>query len=389
MKISVVASTKEGYVAPKEEFDSISGHAAGVCYMSDTYEALLNEPIENTMKRASDTKEKVHHSVFGHPHVSLVLEDVPKAINMVLNCEGIYNASERSARYKKMILPADEERLYNKWFEIFKRLIEDDYKNRYPNYFSPRIVRTLAQENARYLTSVFTPATLEYTVSYQQLNYIYGMMQREIEEPSNAFMIALKPAMEEFCREVEKTPYIDPDLVKGVKIKNRRLAIIGEDKPEEYFGDVFATSYEMSLAAFAQEERHRTEKHNIILLDELKFFVPPSIRKSAVLTNEWLKDCESMATRFPQGMLICVNEYGRIDWFIQKLKERKCSHAQLEINQQTNLVLNKYVQALRERNHKRADELSQYTKGARCTFPDYKCQSPCGFIEGIEETREI
>jgi len=389
MKISVVASTKEGYVAPKSEFDTLSGHAAGVCYMPDTYEALMNEPLEKTMKRADDTKGRVHHSVFGHPHINLVLEDIPKGLAMVLNDEGIYNASERSARYKKMVLPEDEEKLYNKWFEIFGRLIEDDYKKRYPNYFSPRIVRTLAQENARYLTSVFTPSTLEYTVSYQQLNYIYGMMQREIEEPSNAFMVALKPAMTEFCEGIEKTPYLDPDLVRGVKVKNRRLAIVGTEQPEEYFGDVYATSYEMSFAAFAQEERHRTLDHNIILLDDPKFFVPPILRKSAVLTNEWIKDCESMATRFPQGMLITVNEYGRLDWFIQKLKERKCSHAQLEINQQTNLVLNKYVQALRERKHKRAEELSQYTKGARCTFPDYKCSSPCGFIEGINETREI
>lgn len=389
MKISVVASTKEGYVAPKEEFDKFSGHSAGVCYMSDTYEALLNEPIERTMNRANDTKAKVHHSVFGHPHVSLVLEDVPKALNMVLNCEGIYNASERSARYKKMILPEDEEQLYNKWFEIFNHLIEEDYKKRYPYYFSPRIVRTLAQENARYLTSVFTPSTLEYTVSYQQLNYIYGMMKREIQNPSNAFMLALKPAMEEFCREVEKTPYIDSGLVKGAEIKNRHLAIVGSEKPEEYFGDVYATSYDMSFAAFAQEERHRTLDHNIIIKDEPKFFVPPSIKKSAVLTKEWLKDCESMATRFPQGMLVTVNEYGRLDWFIQKLKERKCSHAQLEINQQTNLVLNKYVEALRAKNHRRAEELAKYTKGARCTFPDYKCSSPCGFIEGINETREI
>ena len=389
MKISVVASTKEGYVAPKEEFDSISGHAAGVCYMPDTYEALMNEPVEKTMNRAEDTKGKVHHSVFGHPQVSLVLEDVPKALNMVLNCEGIYNASERSARYKKMILPEDEEKLYNKWFEIFNHMIEEDYKKRYPNYFSPRIVRTLAQENARYLTSVFTPSTLEYTVSYQQLNYIYGMMKREIQNPSNAFMLALKPAMEEFCREVEKTPYIDGGLVKGAEIKNRRLAIIGDEKPEEYFGDVFATSYEMSFAAFAQEERHRTEKHNIILLDELKFIVPQSIRKSAVLTNEWLRDCESMATRFPQGMLVCVNEYGRLDWFIQKLKERKCSHAQLEINQQTNLVLKKYVEALKAKNHRKADELEKYTHGARCTFPDFNCSSNCKFNEGKTLVRKI
>ena len=56
MKISIEATTHEGYIAQKEEFDRLSGHAAGVCYMPDTYEALLNEPIENTAKRVNRTK---------------------------------------------------------------------------------------------------------------------------------------------------------------------------------------------------------------------------------------------------------------------------------------------------------------------------------------------
>lgn len=390
MKISVIASTKEGYVAPKEEFDTFSGHSAGICYMTKNFESIKNEPIEDTMQRCENTKSRVHHSVFGHPHINLLLENIPKGLVLYLNNEGIYNTSEQSARYRKMVLPEDEAKLYNKWLEIFTELISRDYKERYPKFFSPRICRTLAQENARYLTSVFTPTNLEYSVSYQQLNYIYGMMQREIESAgSNAFVSALKPAMQEFCSALEKTPYIDEEIVKGVEVKNRRLSLFGDSKPEEYFGDVYATSYEMSFAAFAQNHRHRTIDYNIILLDENKFFVPPILKRSAVLTNEWLRDCESRATYFPQGMLVNVNEMGKYDWFIQKMKERKCSHAQLEINQQTNLILRKYVEALKAKNHARAEELEKYTKGARCTFPDYKCPSPCGFIEGIQETREI
>ena len=71
------------------------------------------------------------------------------------------------------------------------------------------------------------------------------------------------------------------------------------------------------------------------------------------------------------------------------MKERKCTCAQLEINQQTNLILKKYVEELRAKNHPRAEELAQYTKGARCTFPEYNCPTPCGFKEGINETRLI
>ena len=78
MKISVIASTAENYVAPKEEFDRLSGHAAGVCYMTNNLEQLFNEPEEKTIKRCNNTKTRQHHSVFGHPFVSLSLEDIPK-----------------------------------------------------------------------------------------------------------------------------------------------------------------------------------------------------------------------------------------------------------------------------------------------------------------------
>ena len=46
MKISIEATTHEGYIAPKEEFDILSGHAAGVCYMPENFAALKNEPID-------------------------------------------------------------------------------------------------------------------------------------------------------------------------------------------------------------------------------------------------------------------------------------------------------------------------------------------------------
>ena len=392
MKISIEATTHEGYIAPKEEFDILSGHAAGVCYMPENFAALKNEPIERTFNRVSRNKIQQHHSVCGHPHITLSLEDIPKGLAMILNNEGAYNASEKSARYTKMVLKDKEQELYNKWLEIFKREISDMYKDKYPQVFTDQKIEKLAQENARYLISVFTPTSMEYSVSYQQLNYLYQMFINEINnENSNAFMQALKPAMQDFCNAIEtSTPYLDIDIARGVINKNRKLSLIGEMiKPEQYFGDVYAVSYEGTFAQLAQAQRHRTIDYNMTLLDEPKFYVPPIIRQSEKLTKEWTNDCEKQASVFPQGLLININEFGRLDWFIQKMKERKCTCAQLEINQQTNLILKKYVEELRAKNHPRAEELAQYTKGARCTFPEYNCPTPCGFKEGINETRLI
>ena len=78
---------------------------------------------------------------------------------------------------------------------------------------------------------------------------------------------------------------------------------------------------------------------------------------------------------------------GTLDNFILKMYERKCTFAQLEINQITSETLKKYENALRVKVHPRAEELRSYLKGSRCTFPGYKC--PCGFAVGVNETRMI
>ena len=390
MKISVEATTQEGYVADKSEFDLLSGHCAGVCYMPQNFDTLFNELNAKTMKRCENTKKNQHHSVFGHPYITLSIEDIPKGLAMVLNNEGAYNTSEKSARYTKMVLTDNEQKLYNKWLDTYKQLITDEYQDKYPNIFTPQKIEKLAQENARYLISVFTPTSMVYTISYQQLNYIYQMLINEINnQNSNAFMQALKPAMTDFCTAIENsTNYIDLDIARGVINKNRKLSLIGSMiKPEQYFGDVYSVSYEGTFAQLAQAQRHRTIDYNFTLLDEPKFYVPPIIQKSDELTKEWINDCQKQASIFPQGLLININEFGRLDWFIQKMKERKCTFAQLEIAQQTDLILKQYVESLKAKNHPRADELALYTKGSRCTFPDYKCPSPCGFKEGINETR--
>jgi len=35
------------------------------------------------------------------------------------------------------------------------------------------------------------------------------------------------------------------------------------------------------------------------------------------------------------------------------------------------------------------EDIKEYEKGARCTFPDYECTSQCGFSEGVKLVRKI
>ena len=87
--------------------------------------------------------------------------------------------------------------------------------------------------------------------------------------------------------------------------------------------------------------------------------------------------------------MVNINEMGTMDWFIQKMMERKCTFAQLEINQQTDLILRKYVDELIKKGHPRAEELKSYLGGSRCTFSTYTCNTPCGFKEGVTGERLV
>ena len=114
------------------------------------------------------------------------------------------------------------------------------------------------------------------------------------------------------------------------------------------------------------------------LFDKPEFYVPPIIRGTE-LEQEWLKERESLKNNFPQGMLIKINERGTVENFVLKCTERICGAAQLEIMEQTIDTMNKYLEHTKETNEDVYKYLLPYSKGARCTFPGWKCTSPCVF----------
>lgn len=371
MEIKVIASTKVGYVMPKDEAVDFSGKSAGICYLPDTVETLFAEAPEKTQRRANGNIKSGHHSVFGHPTYNLCLEGIPKILAMILNNEKIYNTSEKSARYTHMEPSPQEKELYEKWIEIFKEQI----LTQYPKFEDKRALK-LAQENARYLISVFTPATvMEYTLNFGQLNYIINWAKDYIKNAEeNVFSIKLKETFKEFLAAM-------PDLeIEGLdsRNKNRNFSLFAKRKNRnEEFGENYSVTYLASFAQLAQAQRHRTLSYEMTLLDEPKYYVPPIIAETN-LEKEWLKDISSLKEFFPQGMLVQVNERGTIENFVLKCMERLCGFSQLEIMQETKNIMNKYLEATKDK-----PELYQYllpySRGARCTFPGWKCDSPCVF----------
>lgn len=380
MKIKVMASTKVGYVLSKEEALDFSGKSAGICYLPDTLETLFSEAPEKTQRRVKGNLQSGHHSVFGHATYNLALEGIPKIIAMILNNEKIYTTSEKSARYTKMQPSEKEKVLYEKWIEIYKEVISKEYPK-----FDEKKVQKLAQENARYLISVFTPATImEYTVNFQQLNFIMSWFEDYIEnEPETTFSKQLKEAMKEFLNELPdlKVEELNP------RIKGTKLSLFAKRERTEEFGENYCTTYLASFAQLAQAQRHRTLSYEITLPKNPVYYVPPIIENTE-LEKEWIKDISSLEEYYPQGMCVKVNERGTVENFVLKCTERLCGAAQLEIMEQTKITLDKYLNAVKD-NQVIYNYLLPYSKGARCALPGWKCNSPCVFGGKNAMTRNI
>ena len=232
-----------------------------------------------------------------------------------------------------------EKELYEKWINIFqKRILEE-----YPGKIEEKQATKLAQENARYLISVFTPATtMLYSTSWRQIQYIMHWMKSfEIEkifknlanDEWQTFGVKIKNVFNEFTTELESLGFTE--LNDG---KNRNFSLISNLAfQKEHFGITYNTSYQL--------QRHRTIYYSFypIAKEKNNQFYIPEIIKETDIENEWIKDIESLKDNFPQGMLINISERGNIENFIQKCQERLCSRVQLETAKQTANTLERYT----------------------------------------------
>ncbi len=381
MNVVVRASTKPNYQVSAQELNELAGKSAGVCYMPENFEKLNSEPIEKTMKRSEGTKASGHHSVFSHGYITLELENIPKLFAMLLNNEKVYNTSEKSARYTKMELDGIEKYLYDKWLAKMEMLIAEKYGH--IPYFDKKRITKLAQENARYFTSVMTPTSMVYTVDYRQLNYMCGWMQ-EFKNSQNPIYQMLAPTAEDFLTHMESFGYLDDKLMRDGK--GREFSLIGKRIREEQFGECYSVNYEASFACFAQAQRHRTLHYEFMRSSEPDYFIPLILRDNRELVYQWVQDMMRVAHLTPQGELLHVNERGDYENLILKARERLCTAAQLEVMRSTSNTINKMIRSTN--NEDVRAELEDINTGARCTS-GFKCATPCAFKEGIDLSRLI
>lgn len=379
----------------------LSGKIGGMCYLQGDFSSIENEDENKTIRRIVNTIDNRHHSVYDHLYLNLEIEGLPKILAMILNNEKAYATSEKSARYTHIDettgVSDREIKLYNKWNDILANAIKDKYSS----VFDERRIKKLAQENARYMVSIFMPTKMAYSTSLRQINYIYHWFNSYINNAHSEIEKKIASSMKEFNEALVNSNVIITDLKNvfdsvnaGIVLsdgKNRGISLFANtfDGEEEIYSNIYNITYYASGAYLAQAQRHRTISYQMILENTHKFYIPEIIKDNEDLVNQWNADMESISNLFPQGMLFKIKETGSYDAFILKCKERLCTFAQLEINNVTKDIISKYSESLNVRSHPLKDDIKHYVKGARCTFPCYKCDSPCNFAEGIKLTRLI
>lgn len=394
LKITLLENTPflkdDGIFNLKKAMD-FSGKVGGICYNEEGFLSSLSEDSEKTLKRIDMTTSGEHQSIFEHVNIGMYLQNSSKMLDIVLNNEHQYSTSERSLRYTTVKendcnLTKKEIELYDKWYKIFYNLISEEYGNTLKSFK----IKTLAKENARYMTSTFINTEMVHTIPLAQLNRVVRyMMDYTEKENKNDFETRLSKDFEMFINECKRLNLIDERLLSNKK--NRKLEIFRDNLksiPEE-FGVTYSTTYTGSFAEYAQKERHRKEQSYLERDKSNGFFIPPILEKNPNLVKEWLNDINSVKEEVPQGELVNIHEEGTFETFIMKLKERDCSCAQLEIFRQSDEIKNKYYNSLVEQNHPYAKKLEPYMNRRRCSYPDYNCSKSCGFAEGIKGTRKI
>lgn len=412
----------------RNEFLISAGKAAGICYMPDDYFEKGIQDDEKAYKRGIKTLSTGHKTVGEHDHVSFIMR-VPKIICILLNSIQIYNTSEKSSRYTVMKetseKPSKSYQLYQKWSTMFQEAI----RNVYPTQYTDREIEKLALENARYFLSIFnTETVMKYTVSYAEcymIEYYMIMLLSNIHDTivhdkdlvydkAKRFINPLKEVVANFLCLFQNTLGITKTSDRIIpNNKERYLYLLRflrysydnrvlSHPFKEYFGDVYNTKYNMTFAAFAQEQRHRTLKHKIEYpVDECstKFYIPPILdhQSNNYLKEEWVNDFTDLLSSTEndvyQGEYISVTESGHFEDFILKCKERLCSRAQLEICRQTAETLKKFIENGDNLTGLYGIELQDWfffdDVYNRCKTHSFTCKERCKFFDISPESRDL
>lgn len=412
---------KKGYDKKNALIDA--GVKAAVCFKDgDITPDMIRaqESDERLLERGLNTVLSDHTSPSEQPTVMLEIVGIPKILCMVLNNEHQYTADERSLRYtlvkESEYISEQEVTLYNKWLEKFINILSKEYYSFFLQHNkgttdeitikrANSAIKKIAQENARYMVSMFVPTTLTYSVPFAQINKLCVYMNDIVQDPHNEFECLLVPYFKEFIQKLKDLDVIltehdahilcpklnvpDTDNFLYKNNKHIALSIFAERnkfsgiKLANEFGVSFSYNMDISAASLAQFHRHRTVNFEMLAptTEENLFYIPKLLDGKDDLIHEWLVDINSVNKYYPSGKLLHVNANGPLKHLVNYVgKERACDRAFLETEDMfTNQMLPEiYEGLLSSGKQELAEELKPYVLKLRCMYPDYNCPSRCG-----------
>lgn len=439
MKQSAVIVNKTvecGAISSRELQDNvfrISGKAAAIYYTPENFDP---DNLEHLKQISLEESANGNYDIFEHGCISFRL-NTSKIMAMVLKSMNFYNSTEKSARYTMLEIETDREKdIYIKWKEIFEKLIKSYYENMYTD----EEIEARAMENARYMTSIFTPTTMEYTIPFGRavmlskwlkdlgdlmgavninleddeenldFNWIYARFAAECRELAdvigeaigvynfNDIIVDNMNQGVEFFRVANYILKTKDIVAKNEDLQHKDIKDLYKDSiKEDFYSDCYISNYKASFVAVSQMETHRSLHYSIDIPAHCVQPYIPKIIRGSVYEVEWRKDFQELIDNriLPQATLLEVSESGRFEDFYLKCKERLCARSQLEITEITRDQVVKfaaYSSNLSGMNQILLGNMIRKGPGvnwkkpetviveARCKFADFKCENPCKIV---------
>ena len=389
IKVSLIANTNEIPV-------NLSSHAARTCYTSKVPEMGNVLDVENSLFRTG------HHTTLQHNYFTFNIDgmSIASATFGLHLASPFYNSDQRSGRYSKMYSKSDFEEIKSyilkywkvenideilsfiekgtkiyqenieKATEIAKKLIKEE-RPFVDDESLEKLAPKIAQEQLRMFISTISPTGLDTTLNLSAITALWRSAWNpemvEITNQMRDIILEKYPDLsymfeEKFRRTDTWAPEIDFShigILKEPKCYSAKFSIwnleIGLDEVNKdavdvrYFtpekmdnnvSNVFC-EIEVSIATYAQDQRHRTIKRGIPRITG-NFYLPPILQELDLekvafdYTKEYFELCKKIDKTLsiaiaPYGIMVRYKKLADLNAFLHEQEKRLCWCAQEEI----------------------------------------------------------
>jgi len=388
IKLSLIAKTDTN---PSQ----LTTHAAKTCYTSQVPKMGPVMDVENNLFKTG------HHTTIQHNYFTFNISELSiSSVTFGLHLtHSFYNADQRSGRYSKMYAKPnlDEIKNYLLYFwkdcdvnliasfvqkgwelynnnlpratEISARFIREERPNATEEYITANAEK-IAQEQLRTFISTSTPTALDYTANLSTILAMYrASWSPEMREITRQMKELILNEYEDLAymfdeSTVRKTNWT-PEFNSSVSIKHEpqlhksgiircgaqsNLTNVNEDSvdlryftPENMSNDIIfvQSDVEVSVATFAQDQRHRTIKRSEPKITG-NFYLPPIVTElhledeAQKYMQEYIQlaknhDKNLMLTIIPYGAMVRYTKVGDLNAVLHEQEKRLCWSAQEEI----------------------------------------------------------